>query len=487
MAPLEVWAMSFFRLFLFLPLLFACALATGQVQSNPAQKDHPDQETVWEPKLARRPPELPDSVPIDSPQVIPLTVPPGTPIRIALAKRVRISREGEQVEGKVADTVFAFDQPVILAGTEVQGHVKRVLPVSTFRRTMAMADADFTPAHEYTVEFDTLVLSGKSLPLATAEATGTEDVVHLVSDQARKDNQKKNAATRAVDQAKHDVSNDVHQAVAEIEMPGRMHRFKRYLLAQSPYRRQYLEAGTRFDAELKQPLSFGSVVRMPNALSAIGVQPPADATLHARLAEEVSSATAHKGTPVEAVITQPVFDPEHKLLLPANSVIVGEVTQVKPAGKLHHNGELRFNLKKISTPDGKDEAVQGSLKGIEAGQAASMKLDAEGGVRAVDSKTRYLSTGISIAIAAVAAHPESDNGAPDGLADPATRTAAGASGYKLVGAVVSLASNSKIFSSALGVYGASMSVYSHFLSRGKDVTLQKNTPLEIALGGSHKP
>jgi len=31
----------------------------------------------------------------------------------------------------------------------------------------------------------------------------------------------------------------------------------------------------------------------------------------------------------------------------------------------------------------------------------------------------------------------------------------------------------------MGVYGASMSVYSHFLSRGRDVVFAKDTPVEI--------
>jgi len=114
-----------------------------------------------------------------------------------------------------------------------------------------------------------------------------------------------------------------------------------------------------------------------------------------------------------------------------------------------------------------------------------MKLDTEGGAHTTDSGSRYFSTGLAIVVAAAAAHPESDNGASDGAADPAARTAAGGSGFKLVGAVISLASGSKAFSSALGVCGASRSVYSHFLSRGKDIVLPKDTQVEIIFGKSH--
>jgi hypothetical protein len=157
----------------------------------------------------------------------------------------------------------------------------------------------------------------------------------------------------------------------------------------------------------------------------------------------------------------------------------------KPAGKLHHNGELRIVFEKIETPEGQMQAMHGSLEGVEVASAANMKLDSEGGAHTTDSKSRYLSTGLAILGAAAASHPESDSGASDGIADPATRSVAGGSGFKLVGAIVSLTTDSKTFSSALGFYGAGMSVYSHFLSRGKDVVFPKDTPVEITFERGH--
>jgi hypothetical protein len=273
--------------------------------------------------------------------------------------------------------------------------------------------------------------------------------------------------------------------MTEIKSPGKMHRAKQYLLAQLPYRRQYLEPGTRFDADLERPLDFGRATRVPEQLGSVGMEPAPDTTLHARLTAEVSSATASHGTPIEAVLTEPVFNAAHQLLLPANSRIIGEVMHAKPAGKLHHNGELRVVFERIETPEGQVQAMHGSLEGVEVDSAANMKLDSEGGARTTDSKSRYLSTGLALAAAAAASHPESDEGASDGAADPGARSIAGGSGFKLVGAVVSLAANSKAFSSALGFYGAGMSVYSHFLSRGKDVVFPKDTPVEITFERGH--
>jgi len=414
-----------------------------------------------------------------------LTVPRGTPILIVLSKPVRIRREGAALKGEVSQTVFAFDQPVIPEGSQVLGHVTRIAPVPKLRRALAITNADFSPAHEYTVTFDTIVFQdGRRLPITTTVAPGTAEVVHLVSDPQRAA-QKKNAVAQAAQNAKHEAHTRIHHVIDEIKSPGRAQRIKKFLIAELPYRRQYINAGTAFNADLDMDLNFGSEERPVEQLNSQSTKPDDDTLLHARLAQEVNSATAHRGTPVEAVLTEPIFNSSHQLLLPANTRMIGDVTYAKPASRLHRNGELRLMFIKLETPDGHEQNMQGSLAGVEVDKAANLKLDPEGGAHARDNKSRYLSTGLAIGVAALAAHPESDNGAPDGLADPATHTAAGASGFKLVGAVVSLASSSKAFSSVLAVYGASLSVYSHLLSRGRDVVLPKDTPVEIILSEKH--
>jgi hypothetical protein len=470
-------------------LLGLVILTQAQTQS-PLPPTNPPKDNDVEPELSRRP-AVPRSTDqsareIARPQKFDLTVPTGTPLRISLSDRVRIWREGTAVTGKVRDTVYAFDQPVIPAGSAVRGHVIRVAPVPKFRRAMGILNADFSPPHEYTLTFDSLTLGdGRSLPLTTTVVSSAGEVVHVVSDTAPARHE--NPAVHAAAGMKQTIKDDFHRATTEIKTPGRAHRLKQVMLAQLPVRRQYVEPGTTFDALLDSPLTFGSETRTVEQLSSVGTRLATASPLHARLTAEVSSATAHRGTPIEAVITEPVFNADHKLVLPVDSRLIGEVTQAKPAGRLHHNGQLRVVFEKIATPAGQGQEVQGSLSALEVARNANMKLDDEGGARVTDSKSRYLSTGLTIALAAAAAHPESDNGAPDGLADPATRTAAGGSGFKAVGAIVSLAAQSKAFSAVLGVYGASMSVYTHFLSRGRDVVLPKDTPVEIAVSERHKP
>jgi surface antigen len=418
------------------------------------------------------------------PVKIELDVPSGTPLRIALDQRTRIAHPGEAVHGKVVETVYAFDQAVIPAGSIVTGHVTKIARVSTKTRTLAYTNGNFSPFHKYEVTFDQLTLpDGKQFAIRTSVLPGTAEVVHLVSNPEKE--KRKNAAARAVENAEKEAKGKIHEAVAEIKSPGRMQRLKQYLLAQLPYRRQYLDAGTRFNASLDEALSFGETARTRDELAALGSAPAPESTLHARLVAEVSSATAQRGSPVTAILTEPLYSPGHQLILPANSRLVGEVIQAKPARKLHRNGELRVIFERIDTPEGLTQTMQGSLEGVVVDRNARMVLDEEGGAHTADTRSRYLSTALVVSLAAWGTHPEYEHGTVS-IADSAGKQAgAGFSGFKFGGALVSMAARSAPVSIAFGAYGASASIYANLLSRGKDIVLPKDTPLEIGFGNPH--
>jgi hypothetical protein len=254
-------------------------------------------------------------------------------------------------------------------------------------------------------------------------------------------------------------------------------------------------------AELNGPLDFGATTRTSEQLAAMGSEPVPDSTLKARLVAEVSSATATRGTPVTALLTEPFYSPTHQLILPANSRLVGEVVKAKAARKLHQNGELRVIFERIETSEEgaqalaqvqrqtqaqaeRSQAMIGNLEGVEVDRRANMQLDEEGGARTTDSKTRYLSTGLAVMLAAAASHTEVEHGTTE-MAGPGVRTAAGGSGFRLTGALLSLVAKSTPVSLGIGAYGASMSIYANFLSRGHDVVLPKDTPMEIGFGPPH--
>jgi hypothetical protein len=427
---------------------------------------------------------------------IPLALSEGTALRVVIDQRARISHVGEPVLGHVVETVYAFDEPVIPAGSVVTGRVTRIEPVSLARRISSYANGNFSPFRRYTVTFDRVTLSdGREVAISTTVAPGSAEVVHLVSKDGTKDakeGQHKSLAGRAADSAKqevkdriHEASNAAHQAADEIRTPGKIERCKQFLEEQVPYRRQYVTVGTRFSASLNQPLYFGAALRTQQQMAAVGSTPPADVLLHARLMLEVSSATATRGNPVIAELTEPIYSEDRRLVLPAQSRLIGQVVEARHARHLHRNGELRVIFEHLEVPGGDLQRVQGSLEGIEVARSAHLKLDEEGGAHATDSKTRYLSTGVALLMAAVAAHPDAEHGTLDQAGDPAVRAGAGASGFGLAGTLIGLAAKSNAVSIIFSAYGASASIYTNFLSRGRDVVLPKNVPMEIGLGAPH--
>lgn len=431
---------------------------------------------------------------------IPLMLSAGTPLRIAIDQSTRISHIGEEVHGQIVETVYVFDEPVIPAGSRVSGRVIQIEPVSALRRAESYANADFTPFRRFAVTFDRItLLDGREIAIETTVSPASAHVVHLVSKPANdsddddKKVQEKHGAARAASAAKHaaketaeDASNSVHQAKLEIRTPGRMQRFKEFLVAQMPIRRQYLSEGTRFSASLNQPLDFGSVTRSQDEIAAIGTESTANLFLHAHLLLEVSSATATRGSPVVAEVTAPVYSTDHRLVLPSQTRLIGQVVEAKPARRLHRNGELRVIFEHIEIPGGDLQRVQGSLEGIEVDREARLKLDEEGGAHATDSKTRYLSTGVALLMAAAAAHPDVDRGNfSEAGGDPVVRAGAGASGFGLAGTLIGLAAKSNVVSIVFSAYGASASIYTDFLSRGREAVLPKDVPMEIGLGSVH--
>jgi len=419
---------------------------------------------------------------------IALNVPSGAPLRIALERRTRIAHLGESVEGRLTEAVYAFDEAVLPAGTIATGRVTSIQKVPAYRRTMAYANGNFSPVHAYEIVFDVLELpDGRKLPIHTPVSAGTAQVVRLVSHEGANAGHERheNFIVKAVEDATRQVHDTVHAAVNDVTTPGRLQRLKHYAASQLPYRRQYLEPGTHFNASLDAALDFGSTTRTPAQLAALGTTPDAGSLLHASLVSEVTSATATRGTPVTAILTEPLFSATHQLVLPAYCKLLGEVVSAKPAGKLHHNGDLRVIFQRIETPEGTAQMMQGSLEGVEVSRAANLELDEEGGAHATENKTRYLSTGLAIALAAAASHTDNEHGTTDPAGDPGVRAGAGVSGFGFAGSLISFAARSTPVSMGFAAYGASVSIYSNFLSRGRDVVFPKDTPMEIGFGLPH--
>ena len=454
----------------------ACAILFGAVAAL-------GQTRTKTPVLLTRPsfaPAAPAHPP--SPTTIELMVPKGTPIRISLLKDVRILKIGAPVTGRVLEPVYSFDRVVVPKGSVVTGKVMQIVPVSKLVRTEAILNGDFTPLKKATVEFDTLVLkNGRRVPLDTDVLPGTQDIIRLVTPASGKDPSLMEQAKRAIDRR-------WRKAIDEVKAPGKMHRLKELALSELPYHRQYLKTGTVYDAVLCEPLKLGKVTIPPAELAHLGGIPPEDSVVDARLLTSLNSATAIDGAPVEAVVTKPLFSRKDSktLLLPQGTELQGDVVQARPARRMHRNGQLRFVIQKMELPSGSWDRVDASVEGLEVGRGAHLKLDSEGGTSVTQSKTRFLTTALSLAVAATTVVGDSDHHMSDltGKSGPTTGAngLAGASGFRLVGLALGAGANSRILASALGFYGAARAVYYHFIARGHNVRLAKDTPMEIAFG-----
>jgi hypothetical protein len=268
----------------------------------------------------------------------------------------------------------------------------------------------------------------------------------------------------------------------QIHDPGKMHKLKRLAVAQLPIHPQYIEMGTSFNADLQQPLDFGTEAIMPDALTNIGAPPPSGSVVHARLVTPLNSSTSRKGDSVEALITEPLLASNH-LILPEGSIIRGSVMQVQPARRLARNGQLRILFREVAPPNGLEQRVETSLEGVAVAKGEHLKLDAEGGAQVTTPRTRYLTTGIQIMLAAASAAPDGDrNLHGGGGGDIGGSAANGASGFRFVGMIVGVLARSRVVATGFGAYGAASSIYYKFLARGRDVVYPKDMAMVIGLG-----
>ncbi len=434
----------------------------------------------------------PQPAPASPPIIVPLVVPAGMPIQVALDKEVRVRQAGQPLHGRVVQPIYAFDQLVVPVGTQVIGKILKKEDVSGKQRTLSALNADFTPSHKLDVEFDELILpSGKHVPVHVTVTPGSGQMIELVSAGAgEKKKTPKDAAAKKIAEAKQQASRQWQDTMKQVKAPGKIHRIERYAIGQLPARPQYLDSGTLYLAELQQPLDFGAEHLTADAASSIGSPPPPGSLVHALLVTPLNSATTQKGAEVEAILSQPLFD-GHKLILPQGSRLRGSVLAVQPARHWSHNGQLRIVFHELIPPSGLAQRVDASLEGLQAGQQDHVHLDSEGGAQATSPKTRYLTSGIAIALAAASSGgPDGERGVNNAGAnagDASGRAAGGAAGFKLIGIALGILVHSQPVGMAMGVYGASQSVYSHFIARGHEVVFPKNTGMEIGIGGRVTP
>ncbi|PYR61651.1 MAG: hypothetical protein DMF91_09245, partial [Acidobacteria bacterium] len=361
-----------------------------------------------------------------------LIVKAGRPLRVALNHRIRVERAGQPVTGTLVEPLYAYDRIVIPAGTQVLGHVATLENASKKSRALAMLKGDFSPRPRVVLQFDTVLTGGRELPIETLVRYGVERVRRQVARGAetpekhgvvaRVEGEITQRARDAVSDAKQKVS-DVISAVTE---PGKMERLKDLAIERLPYHPQYLHKGTVYSAELQSPLTFGTVT--PVAPAPPGVKPAPSSILKARLVTALDSSTTSRGTPLEAVVTEPVFSADRQLILPEGTRLTGEITAARAARRFHRNGELRFLFERAEVPGRDATTLLASVYSVDVGQDDHVAVDDEGGTRVADSKTRFIAPALAVLALRGSVDHEHEHHRLDGDADDTDVAGAAESG-----------------------------------------------------------
>jgi hypothetical protein len=426
------------------------------------------------------------------------SIPAGVPLRVELDKSYRM-RVGTRIEGRLTEPVYLIDHIVLPQDSKVFGSITGKHPVTRKARTAAMFNGDLTPLKEADVTFDEVQTpDGRQFSIETDAAERTTSVVRI-------------ASTANEDQPRPRRSLGQHiaaafrwtktQTVAAFKAPHKSDAFRQMLYAEVPFHPQEVWVGTQYDAELVKPLELDGQAPAEHVPAAGLSELKLSGTIEARLIDPVDSATAQPGTPVEAVLTQPLFEDEapeqavlspvslttnkpsaevihqvaahkqHRLVLPEGTHLIGTVVQAKSAGMFGHNGSLRLSFRKVELPQGDERLVQGQMTAAEAIKTAHIQIDDEGGAKATNGAMRFL-TPVSLgSLAAVSGQ------AGSGL----FQEAMAGNGLNVLTEVVGTAISSAGLINGFTYYEVGKVVFDQWIGRGHDVVFAKNTRIEIEL------
>ena len=448
------------------------------------------------------------SVAGDSANIV-LRVPAGAPLRVYLTRGVT-KKSGVPVQAKVLEPVFAFDREVVPAGSIALGTVVRLEPAGKWTRVRAILNGDFTPLHRALVGFDTLILpDGRRLPMHTVETAGLNSFYVEPPKKVKKGKPPSNSPNGGVLGTLRGTATDrINGAINArsrgladiVRAPNKKEKLVDLMWSKLPYHPQYVRRGARFDAELREPLEFGAESVKRADLSALGGPLPADSVAHVRLLTSLNSGSAKLGQEVDAMVTQPMYSPDHKLEIPEGTRLTGVVVVAKPARSFHRAGQLRFSFQKIdlpqevanlrpaAAPPRTNLDSQATLSAAEGGGPAAIQVDSEGGVQAKETKTRFLAPMISLVLAGRAADNDAGRqhagGSAGAQGNVSGRTLGGGSGFGMLGAAVS--QTSPYVGMAFAYYGLAWTVYSSVIGRGGEVEFDRNAMMEVRFGARAK-
>ena len=410
------------------------------------------------------PPASPAPAPAVAQPAVPAlpVLPGGTSLQVEIPKHYPM-KAGEVLEGRLLHPIYADGKLVVPQDTPLHGTVVALHPDKKMRWE-GRVRGDFTPFHTAQVRFTELVLPSGTLHISTATASNGAPVLHLTAPGVKP---RQSFFAREWAQAK----SRVRDQLAFFTAPGFGDRARQLLYHQLPYHSEQIPAHTAWSFELTQS------VPLPQALIAASDPPPAVVnpsnpetwSVHAILERDLTSATAKTGDAVQALVVEPVYDKDRKLVVPEGATLIGKVSAAKAARSFGRNGKLRFTFQQVQFPEGFQRSVQGSLAGAATEKTQNLSLDAEGTI-----SPRSQSSAIApLLLTMLAGHALDSDG------NMTLQTGVASNGFGFIGRIVGVAAGSRSLAAGIGFYAAGLSVYDNFLHSGRDVVFPKDTRIEI--------
>lgn len=417
-------------------------------------------------------------------------IPSNSPISVQLLGPAPM-KAGEQLKGSLIYPLYVDNRLVLPAGTAFRGRVVRLNPDRS-RRIRSRIQGDFTPFHIPVVQFDQLVLPDGKVEAFVGNTT--TDGIQLLSLSPPAAGKKKSFISRQFSAEKQRLKDTTDQ----ISGPGKRDRLVQFLYSQLPYHPERIAAGTSWTFDLVQPLTISgsddppatrdepapvaaAAARKATAGEPRGTAPGTENKnqwrLHAYLTQTISSANQKPANTFQAEIAEPVFNPDHSIAVPQGSILVGQITQAKPARSFGRQGKLRFKFQELKLPSGYSQYVQGTLSGVDSNKSSDLKIDSEGGVQP-QSQGKVIVPLVLTLLAGRALDT-------DGI-QPANAAVA-SNGFGIVGRITGIVAGSRSLAAGIGFYEAGIAVYDHWLARGHDVVFVKETRIEVTTTPSAQP
>ena len=364
--------------------------------------------------------------------------------------------------------MYVYDRLVLPADAVIRGRVSSLVPADRKIRAQALLNGDVTPLHNPVVNFTSIRVGDQDVALNSEALLRSVQLVNFVPG-----GKKQSLVQKARKMIKEQIQS-VHDAFLA---PGKQDRALRLLYSQMPYHPQRIWPGSQFIADLNAPVP----VTLPAEAASVIV--PADTStldnivVTARLVDALSSDLAKKGDVVNALVTTPVFNAQHQLVLAEGARLEGTVLQAQASRRFGRNGQLRFVFRGVQRTHEEQQQIHGTLTAAEGNSAQNLTVDQEGGVKSNPDKNRFVAP-LVLGVLAVAGHDRDRDGDNNGLG----RDTVASNGFGIVARILALTVNSRNISTGFAAYAFGKSIYFRFLTRGHPVAFPKDTLVRVQLG-----